>query len=236
MKGSNRLVWKRTGFAKRLQSFGYAAVAVDLRKHGQSVRDNVKSRDLRAVDYKAMVAYDLEAVKKFVLEEHHKKNLNIRKTAIIAPGMSATIAAIFAYRDWMKKPYPDAPTLAARTPRGQDIRALILLSPTESVPGLNAGKSFINLRTPVWKVAFLVGYGKGDVVDRGGRSAKRIYQKVSAIAGNKKRMYLESYPTKLRGTDMLGRGLKLETNILNFLKLHLKSLPGEWQDRHSRLE
>ena len=49
-------------------------------------------------------------------------------------------------------------------------------------------------------------------------------------------MYLKDYSTKLRGTDMLGRRLNVETNIINFLDKHLKKLPDAWQTRKSRLE
>ncbi|MFQ5733300.1 MAG: alpha/beta hydrolase [Planctomycetaceae bacterium] len=244
MKGSNRLVWKGPkGLAAQLQARGYAVVAVDLRKHGESRvrgaaapgRKRKKAADLRPVDYKAMVAYDLVAVKKFLLREHQAKKLNIRKTAIIATEMSAPIAAIFARRDWLKKPYPDGPTPATSTPRGQDIRALVLLSPVEAMPGLNAGTSYRALASPLFRVAVLVGYGKNDALDRGGKTAKRVFEKFASVAGNKKRMYLKAYPTKSRGTDMLGRRTNLERNIRNFLNLHLKKLPDQWRDRRSKL-
>jgi pimeloyl-ACP methyl ester carboxylesterase len=235
MKGSNRLVWKTKGLAKRLQSFGYAVVTVDLRKHGESKVASAKGNKLSAQDYANMVRYDLKAVKEFILEEHHAKRLNIRKTAIISAGMSAPVAAVFAFRDWLKKPYLDAPTLAASTPRGQDIRALVFLSPADSASGLNAGLAYYKLGQPLFNVAVLVGYGKGDVVDRGGKKANNIFKRISAYPGTKSRMYLKDYNTKLRGTDMLGRRLNVETNIINFLNKHVKKLPDPWQDRHSRL-
>jgi pimeloyl-ACP methyl ester carboxylesterase len=235
MKGSNRLVWKTKGLAPQLQKFGYAVVTVDLRKHGESAVGGMKGGNLRAPDYAAMVAGDLEAVKDFLLEEHHAKRLNIRKSAIIAAEMSAPVAVVFAYRDWLKTPYPDAPTIAARTPRGQDIRALVLLSPSDAAPGLNAGLAYHKLGLPAFGVAVLVGYGKGDVVDRGGKKARDVYKRFSSNPGAGSRMYLKDYNTKLRGTDLLTGRLKVETNIINFLDKHLKKLPDPWQDRHSRL-
>ena len=236
MKGSNRLVWKTNGLAKRLQGFGYAVITVDLRKHGESKVGGRKGADLRKRDYQRMVSYDLVAVKKFILKEHHAKNLNILKTAIIATEMSAPVAVVFALRDWLKEPHLDSPVIAARTPRGQDIRAIVLLSPSQSVLGVNAGKAYFLLGKPLFDVSVLVGYGKGDIVDRGGKTAQSIFNRMSSSPGAKKRMYLRIYPTKLRGTDMLGRRLEVENNIINFLNKHLKKLPGEWRDRHSRLD
>jgi hypothetical protein len=37
-----------------------------------------------------------------------------------------------------KEPYPDAPTLDTRTPRGQDVQSSIMYSPSTSVRGINA--------------------------------------------------------------------------------------------------
>ena len=242
MQGDNRLVWKR-GFAVRLQSAGYAVVAVDLRKHGESKAPGAAKVatkkgggiKLRKSDYVQMVTLDLERVKKFLLEEHHNGKLNIRKTAIIAAEMSAPIALVFAQRDWRKMPFPDSATFATRTPRGQDIRAIVLLSPKETLPGILTGKSLLDLRTPSWGVAFMIGYGTRDALDKKGRTAKKIFEKLTTITGNRKRMYVKGYSTKLRGTDMLGRNLPVEKHILGFLKEHLAKLPGEWKDRHNRL-
>lgn len=243
MRKSNRLVWKG-GFAKQLQAAGYAVVAVDLRKHGESKPKNVKksSLKLRSNDYKAMVALDLEAVKKFLMEEHHNKKLNIRKTAIIAAEMSAPIALNFAWIDWLKKPYPDAPTLPARTPRGQDIRAIVLLSPEVNLPGVTSSPPLVGrgglpgLRNPNWEVAFMIGYGTNDTLGKNGRDATSIHKKLLTISENKPRVFLQGYKTKLRGTDMLGSRLRVEAHILGFLRKFLKELEGEWTNRKSRLE
>jgi len=236
MKGSNRLVWKSKGLARQLQNFGYAVVTVDLRKHGESAGGG-KGAELRAADYTNMVRFDLVAVKDFLYEEHQAKRLNMRKTAIVAAEMSAPVAAMFAALDWVLPPWPDAPPgSGARTPKGQIIRAVVFLSPSESAPGLaNAGKAYHQLGSRLFNVAVLVGYGKGDIVDRGGKKAQGIYKRISSHPGADKRMYLRDYNTKLRGTDMLGRRLNVETNIINFLNKHLKKLPDPWESRKSRL-
>lgn len=245
MQNSNRLVWRATrpgypeGFAGRLQEEGYAVVSLDLRKHGQSkgtmataVDSKKDTTSLSADDYQRM-ALDLDAVKDFLLEEHQAGNLNIRKTAIVAPGFTAPIAINFSLADWLKKPYDDAPTFAAKTPRGQDIRAIVLLSPEESVPGVNAGRAILDLRNPSLGVSFLIAYGTKDKLDRG--DSRKIHQKLASLPANKDRMYLQGFDSKMRGTEMLGERLKLEETILGFLKKHLADLPDEWRDRKSRL-
>ena len=241
MRDSNRLVWKG-GFARQLQKAGYAAVAVDLRKHGESKPPGaVKSKRakvrLTATDYIRMVTIDLETVKQFLLEEHHKEKLNIRKTAIIAPGMCAPLALTFALRDWLKRPYIDAPSAKDYTPKGQDIRAIILLSPEKNVPRINSTKALLALRNPEWEIAFMIGYGASNEQDGGGKVAKEMFKRLTAREENRKRVYPpEGYATTKRGTDMLTGRLGVERHIESFLRVHLKELPDKWRDRHSRLD
>lgn len=282
MKGESRLTWTAPkGFAEQLQAKGFAVVAVDMRKHGQSKpgaedddpkkatsseKDKAKKSsggtDLKPADYLLMVR-DMDGIKKFIFDEHQKGNLNMRKTAIVAPTMSAAIAITFAAADWAKAPYDDAPNLAARTPRGQDVQAMIFLSPETALPQVPAHLVAGQLKaTPM--AAFVV-VGKTDSQDKD--QAKKLFQllggdpakteapkkkaepkkvgkekeKESEKSSDKKheeRFFYGEPNTKLRGTDLLGKNLKVEEAMLGFLEDHVKALKGpvyEWRDRQSRL-
>ncbi|MBL4886208.1 MAG: hypothetical protein JKY95_16955, partial [Planctomycetaceae bacterium] len=94
-QGDSR-VWTN-GFADALYKEGFAVIAVDLRMHGESKRETATGAaadvgDLRPGVYQRMASMDLVAVKKFIFKEHQDQNLNMRKTGIIAPEMSAPIA------------------------------------------------------------------------------------------------------------------------------------------------
>lgn len=239
-EGENRLVWQN-GFAQQLQKMGYCVAAVDLRRHGQSANAPgetgaaAASRgSLSANDYQAMAASDLEAVKDFLLAQHQKGLLNVRKMAIVASEMSAPVAISYATLDWAKRPYPDAADLASRTPRGQDIRAVALLSPDENLPGLPTGRALLTLRNPAFNIAFLLCYGSKD--RKAGREVKQIYNKLTGIAGNDDRMYSRPFANQLQGTKLLGRGLKVEETIIGFLQKHVAQQDIPWRDRRSRLE
>lgn len=273
MKGESRLTWTAPkGFAEQLHAKGFAVIALDLRKHGQSKpgaedddpkkaaaseKDKAKKSsggsDLKPTDYPLMVR-DMDAVKKFIFEEHQKGNLNMRKTAIVAPTMSAAIAITFAAADWAKAPYDDAPNLAAKTPRGQDIQAMIFLSPETTLPQVPAHQIAGQLKaTPM--AAFVV-VGGSDTQDKD--QAKKLFQllggdpakteapkkkaetkpdpkktakeKESEKASEKKNeerfFYGELKGVKLRGTDLLGTPLKIEGAMIGFLEDHVKSLKG----------
>ena len=243
-KGGSKRVWDKQ-FAPILQQNGYAVISVDLRKHGQSKlpesgkvgSKNQKkpgSTRLTTYDYKAMVALDMEAVWRFIFGEHQKKHLNMQKTAIVAADMSVPIALNYTLFDWTKIPYDDAPILAAKTPKGQTIRALFLISPVTSVPGVYTMKPTVRLKGPHLGIAFEVGVGKNNPSDL--KIAQKLDGQLHLAKGKDAQVKLKQYPGKLSGTDMLGKRLGLEIDILKFLDRHLKKLPGQWVDRRPRFD
>ncbi|MFG0332398.1 MAG: hypothetical protein ACF8TS_03455 [Maioricimonas sp. JB049] len=240
-QGGSRLVWDKTSappggkpFAEVLQTQGYAVITVDLRKHGESLVEGM-TPTVKVSDYGQMVLGDMVAVKKFIFDEHQRQKLNMNKLAIVAAGMSAPIAAAYAEADWRIPPYDDSPTPANRTPRGQDVRALVLLSPDSTAGRVNLARSLKFLQTPQMGIAFLIIAGTRDAQDR--NQARNAYQVVSANRHNADRTYFERPNTNARGTDLLANpAAKAEILILNFLDKHLKKLDSEWQDRRSRLD
>lgn len=239
-KGGNRLVWK--DFATRLQQeANYAVITVDLSGHGESGSRmskpaGGKKGEMKPTEVQAMVLDDLETVKRFIYNEHQEQNLNMAKLALVGADLSAAVAVVFADNDWQKKPYDDAPIVEQQTPKGQDVKALILLSPEEHVPGLKVSSSAAVLKRIPMPV--MIGVSKKDGLDKG--SAKKLYDNFAPKKGfeaDKQYVYLQEYDGQLRGTDLLGQdSQKVETNILNFLDRHLTPLPIEWRDRRSRLE
>lgn len=289
MKGESRLVWSAPsapapkGFAELLHSRGFAVIAMDMRKHGQSkpgaededskkgtssdmdkAKKSSGASDLKPADYVLMVR-DMDGIKKFIFEEHQKGHLNMRKMAIIAPTMSAAIAVTFAASDWAKAPWDDAPNLAMKTPRGQDVQAMIFLSPETTLSQVPAHQIAGQLKsTPM---AALVVVGGSDSADKD--QAKRLFQlmggdpakteapkkkgeptkkegkskdKDADKAADKKNedrfFYVDLKGVKLRGTDLLGKNLNVEKMMIEFLDDHLRSLKGpvyEWRDRQSKL-
>jgi len=235
-KGGNRQIWK--AYAEALQKADFAVITVDLRGHGESAGGTGgaatgKKNDAgspKAKDYAAMVAGDMEAVKKFLFEEHQKKQLNMNKLGIVAADMSTPVAISYAELDWEKKPYDDAPTLAQQTPRGQDVQALVLLSPEATAPGLNVTRSLGVVR--VLGRPVMLGVGSKNKADL--TAANKMYD---LLAPKKEEyVYIERYETPLEGTNLLGKNLKVESHMFNFLNKHLKDYKSEWRDRRSKLE
>ena len=220
-------------FPAVLQDQGYAVVTVDLRKHGQSVQEG-REDPLQNDDYAKMAAGDLKAVKDFLQKEHQDKKLNMGKMAIVGAGFSAPVAVAFAQFDWEQSPHDDSPVPAMRTPRGQDVKAVILLSPDAAAGRLQTNKSLVFLNRQNLAFQFIV--GKQDGADKG--AAKNCFK--ACGGGTKKadkRVYLLEPDMKDRGTDLLGKSPQVvEVPMLKFLEEHLQKLTIPWVDRRSRLE
>jgi len=232
----NRRVWQATAVA--LQKGGFAVIAVDLRKNGDSIPEGVEANSpllkMGLSDYPTMVASDMEAINEFLLNEHQQEKLNIRKLGIVAVGSSAMVAAAFAVEDWAKKPYPDAPSLADRTPRGQDVRALIMYSPNSSVKGISSNNVLRALKAI--PVAINIVASK-DIKDDA-RNADKIYKAVEL----RDEQYKDTRKQTMAGGDITAEGFlegrfaePTNADILAFLTKYLKELDAPWASRKSRL-
>ncbi len=241
----NRLVWHTgtgniPGFAPALQSNEFAVVTVDLRGHGQNIASeggaaaaNKKAdvHKLTARDYQAMVIGDLEAIKRFIFDEHQKEMLNMNKLAIVAADFSTAVALNYTDLDWSKEPYDDAPVPEQRTPKGQDVRALVLISPDGSVPGVVTTNAVARIRA--MQMPVMIGVGSKDSLNR--NAAQKLSDQLSPKQQAKPHIFLETYDSKLRALDLLNKGLGLEQQMYKFLDEYVKKSPGEWRNRKSPL-
>jgi pimeloyl-ACP methyl ester carboxylesterase len=232
----NRRVWQPV--ASELQKAGFAVIAVDLRKHGDSIPAAAAGGDTPALktlpaDYALMAANDLEAVKYFLMEQHRNERLNIRKLGIVSMGSSAMVAAAFTIADWAKTPFPDAATIEMRTPRGQDVRSLVMYSPNSSVKGINSSavlKTLKGLPVPVYVVA--AKENKDDL-----RNAEKVFQAVELKGEQFKesRRILIAPGTTHAEAFIEGRLADAASkDLLEFLSKNLVSLDAPWRDRTDR--
>lgn len=234
----NRQIWQPTALA--LQKSGFAVVTADLRKNGDSILPVADGKEAPALkmgteDYALMAAADLETIKTFLMNEHTAEKLNIRKLGIVSMGSSAMVASAFAVADWDKAPFPDAPTLLARTPRGQDVRALIAYSPNTSVKGLNSTAILKSLKPRDVAVYVVASKDVKDDMRNAEKFYKAIDPKEEALKEYRKLMLV---PGDVRAERFLdGKFTEVTTkDIVDFLTKHLKErsdLP--WASRKDRL-
>lgn len=117
-----------------------AVLTVDLRGHGESVRQAYGNRErelnaskLRAADYAAMVKWDMGAVRQFLVEENDAGKLNLNRMSMVGVGLGAAVALNYTAFDWSLK---DLPTVK----QSKDVKTLVLVSPRwkEQLPVQNA--------------------------------------------------------------------------------------------------
>jgi pimeloyl-ACP methyl ester carboxylesterase len=237
----SRLFWDRASrpntagglpFAEALNALEFAVITVDLRQHGESVVEGQEQR-VRPVDYPKMVAGDLLAVKKFIFEEHQAHHLNMNKMGIIAMEFSAPIALAFAAEDWRTLPYLDGPGGSFGTPRGQDVRTLVLISPDQSAGTINNNRSINFLKDPAFGINFMFIAGAEDPMDDG--HAKELYDVVTRR--NEDNALLMEPMTNARGEDLfLNNAARIEPEILRFFDERLKNVESVWINRLSRYD
>lgn len=232
--------------AVALQLRGNAVMLPDLRGHGESTRikdakGEIKDIDpakLRTDDLKKMLL-DLEAVKKYLMKRNNAAELNIESLCVVGAGFGCILALNWAAADWSVKSLPSFK-------QGQDVKALILLSPLESFKGVTTRDA---LTHPIVKsrLSTLICVGKESPKELG--DAKRIYNSLAKFhfqvkpqtdpeeAETKQDLFLVEDETSLQGTELLAKGLQTPQEIGKFINRRLiaKMDDFEWMERKNPL-
>ena len=224
--GDRRDFWDKTSafpgtdkaFAGILQLQGYAVLSVDVRKHGDSA-DPDGDNKIVTQDYEKMVG-DLIAIKSFLYEQHQSQTLNMRKLGIIAVDDLCPVAAAYADYDWKLAPYDDHAIPARRTPRGQDVKALVFVSPSSSAGRIQMTKPLRFLSTPSYRIAFQVVSGKKD---SNHSKAASFYKIFASKRGGEERSKFTELNTNERSKNLFGNPrIQAEVPIVEFLNETLK--------------
>ena len=232
--------------ALHLQFLGHAVIVPDLRGHGQSLtyktadgetKDFVKLDRFRLIDMEAMVL-DVEACKRVLLEENNEGKLNIESLCVVGSEFGCILALKWAARDW------SAPILPAFK-QGQDVKALILLSPTPAYKGFTYQTDAMKHPVVRGQLSTLIVAGLKD--PKGNAEAKRLHKQLQAFHADlpddkdqrieKQDLYLITPETSLSGTKLLERGLVTAQAITVFIDRRLIAKESEfaWTDRKSPL-
>lgn len=227
-----------------LQKAGCAVLAIDLRGHGESTKlvrpngttTNLDATRLRKEDFALMVSQDLEEAKRFLMEKNNAGELNIEKLCIVGAEMGATIGLNYAALDW------SWPTLSTGK-QGQDVKALVLLSPQYTFRGIPIGQA-LNLPAIQQTLSCMLVVGSGD--NSSMRDANRIHKILEkhrpapptdpAEVQEKQDLFLVTPETSLSGTKMLGESsLEVNPRIAKFIELRLQNKKFPWTDRSGKL-
>jgi pimeloyl-ACP methyl ester carboxylesterase len=237
--------------AQRLQTIGegkpkepsFAAITVDLRGHGESTKQifadgsqvDLDAARLNKQALMAMAAYDMEAVRSFLVGKNDAGELNLNKLCIVGAGMGASVAANWAAQDWA------APPLAIGK-QGQDVKALVLISPRWSYNGLSF-QAPLRFRELQRNVAWMLVYGAEDPkvkadVERIRKQLARSHPEAKNAAAGQRPSSLQvvALPSKLQGSTLLTKvGGPIEEKVVAFLVQQVAKVPHPWTGRLNRL-
>jgi len=218
--------------ALRLQRAGHAVIAPDLRGHGESAAG---TGEPRPADCAAMVTRDLEVVKRFLLARNNDGELNIERLGIVGVEMGATLAVNWAALDW------SWPVLNIGK-QGQDVKALVLVSPEWSFKGVKIGDALAqeSVRSDL-SVMIVVGKRSAKLL----QEAKRLHTALERYhpappggdADEKQTLWLKVKDTSLQGTKLLNEpSMRVDELILAFIDLRLVKPALAWSIRRSAHE
>lgn len=222
---------------------GHAVLVPDLRGHGDSTRrrmpdgsdKEVAYDQLKPNDFAAMIAMDLEECKRFLMRKHHAKELNIEKLVVVGAGpMGSVVALNWVHQDWSWKQTPFLK-------QGQDVKALVLLSPANNFKTLKTAQVFSHPYIAAKLSVMLVG-GKTE------SDVKQLHNKFKAKHApmpedeaervRNQDLFLVLEETDLRGAALLGPELKVSPTIMQFIDLRIvnKSEDFPWKSRERKTD
>ena len=219
-----------------LQRMGFAVMLPDLRGHGESTKGVVARDRMRAADINAM-ALDVEAARKFLLEKNNSGELNLSLLGVVGSGMGAIVAVNWAALDWSR------PQLPSYRP-GCDVKALVLLSPPQSVKGATLDKAL--QYPPVRGLSVMIVAGRGDRTAKSEATAihkrlERFHGAVQVKSEDKvasQTLWFLTPDTSLGGMELLkSKGLTVSQELVDFLRARLVRRAGDfpWSERTSPL-
>jgi hypothetical protein len=216
----------------------FAVITVDLRGHGDSLRQRLPKGSIRELeagkltrqDLNAMVAFDMKAVRKFLVDENDAGKLNLNALSLVGAGMGAAVAINWAAFDWAVPPLPIGK-------QGQDVKALVLVSPAWKFRGLTVQKA---LQQPGLRneVAVLMLYGEQDKSVTA--DVNRIYDMLvkyhpvpeSVAPGEVHDLMKLGANVKVQGTQLL-KNRAAENRIIQFLQVHVVDENFPWSKRRN---
>lgn len=232
------------GLARALQApsdprvKSHAVLTVDFRGHGGSTLAvnlngqtvEIDAAKLQPVDFEDMVRFDMEAVRRFLVERNDAQALNLNKLCLVGGGMGANVALIWSAVDWA------TPPLAQRK-QGQDVKALVLASPNWRQKGLMLVDALKDPNVQS-ELSVMLTYGSQDTKAK--KSAETVYKNLQRFhpeppierVHELKDLFEYPLPTTLQGTKLLvDPQFKMLVNLDNFLKARLVDQPYEWVQR-----
>lgn len=213
-----------------LQSKGHAVVLPDMRGHGDSTKfkgrngktgRTIGSKDINQKQVLAMSAYDMAAIRSFLVKKHEKKQLNIGRLCLIGTGVGSWVAMNYTVIDWNWE------DLAFKR-QGKEVQALVLISPVFTYKGLKVNDLLKKRVFRQGHLSLLLMVGRDD--KRAFKQVGNIHKKLardypepkeSKVATDKKLFFVKR-ATALQGQQLINtEDFKCDKAIAGFIKARI---------------
>ncbi len=241
-EGKSRAVFKSLAKSlqippKKSELASWAVLTVDLRAQGDSSRRRLPNGSTESLGrqkvtpalLEARVAMDMEAIRGFLVDENDAGRLNLNRFAVVGVGMGTSIATNAAAYDWSMRQLNTGK-------QGQDIKALVSISPAWKFKGLGVLNA---LRQPgvQSEVAVLMMYGekhrqsKNDA-ERIAKQLEEARNEAEPSKGKFPTIYKAAADSKLTGSALLKQsGDEGEELIARFLEQFVVEPEYNWMKR-----
>lgn len=186
MLGSDRGMWNN--FAQKLSQNGYVVLSVDLRGHGESIKQansTISYQSFMPRNFKNMTL-DVKAAKKYLTEE---RDANPNQISIIGASIGANLALNYAASD-------------------QSIKSVILLSPGLNYRGISTLDAIMKYKNPTYIVA-------AEEDSESAKDSKILCEKITCAENLRIFEKTNDHGTDMLSNKMLGS--KLQDIILSWL-------------------
>lgn len=228
--------WKGQGspyqkLCMAMRSAGLAVLLVEYRGHGNSrqyTAPNGEKEDFNIArmgkrDIQAIIQYDLEEAKQFLKQENNEGRLNLNALAVVGIQEGAIMASHWAVRDWG---FPSV----GRLKQGQDVKALVYVSPVKNFNGLTIDSTLRDRNVGVLPTMIVAGTESPEADE-----AERLGGRITAL---RKRLKIDGLEVKLESTSLSGPALINEvpstaSDIVKFIKANVpvSESENEWIER-----
>lgn len=207
-----------SALVRKLSDLGCAVIVPELRGHGAS-RQQLTPAGARTLevakmsrpDVLAMVKVDLEAVKKFLVQENNAERLNLNALAMVGVGEGAIIATQWSVGDLN---FPSIGSIK----QGQDVKLLVLVSPVRTHKGVSLEDA---LNDPLLAgLPFLIVVGE---TSKPMGDAERAFKRLETVKKRLSRgeavgLEFATFPTSLSGHALVNEDAKVIPKIASFLE------------------
>jgi pimeloyl-ACP methyl ester carboxylesterase len=204
-------------FVIALRDAGCAVLAPDYRGHGGSAeytnaRGETEKFNLDQMgrrDVENVLNFDLETCKGFLKEENNAGQLNLNALVLVGIGEGCVLAGHWAQRDWA---FPSV----GRMKQGQDVKALIYVSPKKQIKGISIDPTLTNPQLLALPMMIVAGEAEAEEAERVSKRVKVAKTKMGK--GTPSGFDMKLLPTKLSGPSLVNDVAGVSTAITDFIK------------------